>query len=232
MDTRYMKDTETGIEFFKNPLNALNGDVIYNPTHEMLIENGWTEYVPPEPTFEEVKANKLREINSICDVILSSATSTYPDTEVLTFDQQKIEAQAYLTSNNPEDAPLLAALASGRGIELDDLVQRVIAKSNAFTQLSGYVIGQRQALEDKLDTPATYTYYGIKDSNNREQLTFTPTYKISEGEKAPTLTIDVHKAYLDSKASAQHTVTVRLVDGTTNSNVKSHAWFAAGLAAS
>lgn len=65
-----------------------------------------------------------------------------------------------------------------------------------------------------LDTPATYTYYGIKDSNNRDQLTFTPTYKIGEGEKVPTLTINVYKAHLSSKASDQHTVTVRLVDGT------------------
>ncbi len=44
-----------------------------------------------------------------------------------------------------------AALAAGRGITLDDLVQRVIAKHTAFSELSGYVIGQRQALEDRLD---------------------------------------------------------------------------------
>lgn len=70
---------------------------------------------------------------------------------MLTFDQQTSEANAYLASQNPADAPLLTALAAGRGITLDDLVQRVIAKHDAFSLLSGYVIGQRQALEDRLE---------------------------------------------------------------------------------
>ncbi len=105
----------------------------------------------PKISFEEAKALKLSEINTACDSILNAAISTYPETEVLTFDQQISEANAYLASQNPSDAPLLTALAAGRGITLDDLVQRVIAKHDAFSQLSGYVIGQRQALEDKLD---------------------------------------------------------------------------------
>ena len=103
---------------------------------------------------EEARADKLTEINSACDAILNAATATYPETEVLTFDQQLIEAQAY-TADDTAAVPLLRALAAARGIELDDLVQRVIAKSNAFTQLSGYIIGQRQALEDRLDTCTT-----------------------------------------------------------------------------
>ena len=73
---------------------------------------------------------------------------------MLTFDQQLIEAQAYMADDTAA-VPLLSALASARGIELADLVQRVIAKSNAFTQLSGYIIGQRQALEDRLDACTT-----------------------------------------------------------------------------
>ena len=113
-------------------------------------ENG--RFIPPEkPTLEKAKAVKLTEINTACDSILNAAISTYPETEVLTFDQQTSEANAYLASQNPADAPLLAALAAGRGITLDDLVQRVIAKHDAFSLLSGYVIGQRQALEDRLE---------------------------------------------------------------------------------
>ena len=113
-------------------------------------ENG--RFIPPEkPTLEEAKAVKLTEINTACDSILNAAISTYPETEVLTFDQQTTESNAYLASQNPADAPLLAALAAGRGITLDDLVQRVIAKHDAFSLLSGYVIGQRQALEDRLE---------------------------------------------------------------------------------
>ena len=109
----------------------------------------------PEPTLEEVKAKKLAEINAACDRILSDAASTYPETEILTFDQQTAEAKAYQASGDTEDAPLLSALAQGRGMTLDELAKRVIAKHTAFTALSGYVIGQRQALEDRLNACTT-----------------------------------------------------------------------------
>ena len=109
----------------------------------------------PEPTLDEVKAEKLAEINAACDRILSEAVSTYPETEILTFDQQTAEAKAYQASGDTEDAPLLSALAQGRGMTLDELAKRVIAKHTAFTALSGYVIGQRQALEDRLNACTT-----------------------------------------------------------------------------
>lgn len=126
------------------------------PYEDSEIEQGfdgaWYEKgFAPKKSLDEVKAEKLTEINAACDNILNSAVNTYPETEVLTFDQQTSEANAYIASKNAADAPLLSALAAGRGITLDDLVQRVIAKHDAFSQLSGYVIGQRQALEDRLD---------------------------------------------------------------------------------
>lgn len=130
---------------------------------------------PYIPTIEEVKAAKLAEINSACDDILNAAVLSYPNTEILTFDQQTVEAKAYIANGNPEDAPLLSALASGRGIELDELVQRVIAKHDTFSALSGYIIGQRQALEDRLRVCETledvqaievnYTVHEAKDGS-------------------------------------------------------------------
>ena len=109
----------------------------------------------PEPTLDEVKAEKLAEINAACDRILSDAASTYPETEILTFDQQTAEAKAYLASGHAEDVPLLFAMAQERGLPLDELAKRVIAKHQAFSLLSGTVIGQRQALEDRLNACTT-----------------------------------------------------------------------------
>lgn len=104
----------------------------------------------PEATLEEAKKAKLSEINSACDSILKSAIENYPQTEVMTFDQQVSEARAYrLDSGN--DVSLLASLASARGIELSDLVERVLEKHQSYSLLSGTVIGQRQALEDRLE---------------------------------------------------------------------------------
>lgn len=105
----------------------------------------------PVQQIEEAKSAKLSEINSACDAILNQAVNSYPESEVLTFDQQVEEVKAYQSSGNTADAPLLSALASARGITLDDLIQRVLSKRQAFSVLSGYVIGQRQALEDRLD---------------------------------------------------------------------------------
>ena len=108
-----------------------------------------------EPPLDEVKAEKLAEINAACDRILSDAASTYPETEILTFDQQTAEAKAYLASGHAEDVPLLFAMAQERGLPLDELAKRVIAKHQAFSLLSGTVIGQRQALEDRLNACTT-----------------------------------------------------------------------------
>ena len=114
-----------------------------NANKAMIEDKGdWYEVVAlPEQSLTEAKAAKLAEINSTCDRILKEAVKTYPDTEVMTFDQQVKEAEAY--EADPD--------ASARGIELPELVARVMAKHEACSVLSGAVIGQRQALEDKLD---------------------------------------------------------------------------------
>ena len=109
----------------------------------------------PEPTFDEVKAVKLSEINAAADKAIVSLTATYPDREIASFDKQEAEARAYATDPATALTPLLSALAEARGIDLPDLVRRVIAKADAFAVASGSIIGQRQALEDRLDTCTT-----------------------------------------------------------------------------
>ena len=106
------------------------------------------------PTFDEAKTAKLAEINAACDSILNAATASYPASEVLTFDQQTKEAELY-QADNTASIPLLSALSASRNIPLPELAQRVLAKHHAFSVLSGVVIGQRQALEDALETCTT-----------------------------------------------------------------------------
>lgn len=103
---------------------------------------------------ENAKARKLREINDACDKTLGMLTETYPNAELLTFDQQKAEALARQSNPNAE-CPLLTPLATARGISLDELCRRVLAKAAAFSAASGHVIGQRQAKEDALDACTT-----------------------------------------------------------------------------
>lgn len=140
----------SNVEEFEEEWKAVNAYAKAHP--ECVTEE--QPYVPPVPTFKESKAAKLSEINKAADKIMAALISTYPDREISTFDKQEAEARAYMA--DPEaPTPLLSALAKARGISMDELVKRVIAKADAFAAASGYIIGQRQALEDQLDTCKT-----------------------------------------------------------------------------
>lgn len=116
---------------------------------EQLVD---PESVPP--TLEEAKADKLAEINAECQRMLESLTPTYPERELTTFDKQEAEARAY-AADPTASTPLLSALAQARGVPLDELARRVLVKADAFAVASGSIIGQRQALEDRLDACTT-----------------------------------------------------------------------------
>lgn len=108
----------------------------------------------PAPTIDELRSAKLSEINSLYNTATSSLVSTYPSTELLTFDKQEQEARAWLADNSVS-TPLIDALALGRGIDKSELVRRIIAKADAFALATGYLTGQRQRYEDLLDAAAT-----------------------------------------------------------------------------
>ena len=62
---------------------------------------------------------------------------------------QAIEAQAWAADHNAP-TPILAGIAKARGVPLDILRERALAKSNAYTALTASVAGQRQAFEDQI----------------------------------------------------------------------------------
>ena len=102
----------------------------------------------------DAKSTKLSEINTVTDATIAVLTETYPDREIATFDKQESEARAYV-ADPMSSTPFLSALAVARGIPLSDLVRRVITKADDFAVASGSIIGQRQALEDRLDACTT-----------------------------------------------------------------------------
>ena len=64
---------------------------------------------------------------------------------------QALEAQAW-AADKQASTPILAGIAQARGVPLDALRAKALAKSNAFTALTASVAGQRQALEDQIRT--------------------------------------------------------------------------------
>lgn len=117
-------------------------------------DKGYEIKAVPEPTLDEIRVAKLTEINATYDAVTSSLVSTYPQTELLTFDKQEQEARAW-TADNSTETPLVDMLAAGRQIDKAELVNRIIAKADTFALATGYLTGQRQRYEDMLEAATT-----------------------------------------------------------------------------
>lgn len=122
-------------------------------------------------TLDELKAEKLAQINADCQAALAALTPTYPEKELLTFERQEREARALLTGDS-SDVAHITAIASGRGIPVEELARKIVAKADAFSLASGLLIGQRQKWEDML-----------KDAKTKEDVTaIQPVYTLPEAQ--------------------------------------------------
>lgn len=105
---------------------------------------------PREPSPEQKQQDELAKINADCEAQLAAIRSRYPLSEILTWSKQEDEARAH-QAGKAVDTPLLAGIATARGISIDNLAARVIAKADAYTLLVSQAIGVRQQLEDQLE---------------------------------------------------------------------------------
>lgn len=103
---------------------------------------------------DQAKAERLALIAAECDKVLATVKTSYPQGEVESWPQQVKEAEA-IAADPQADAPLLNAIATYRGLTVVELAARVSAKADAFSQVSGTIIGKRQALEDAITTATT-----------------------------------------------------------------------------
>ncbi len=104
---------------------------------------------------DDYRAHKLAEIKAACEAELSSLQSSYPETEVLSWDKQEREARAFL-ADPAATVPLIAGLAAGRGISVSALVQRIVQKADAYTVAIAASLGKRQKLEDQLNAMTSW----------------------------------------------------------------------------
>lgn len=116
--------------------------------HKAEADGTWT------PDVDRARSAKLDEINATYNTATSALVSTYPQTELLTFDKQEHEARAW-TTDNAVETPLVDMLAAGRQLDKAELVRRIIVKADAFALATGYLTGQRQRYEDLLRAATT-----------------------------------------------------------------------------
>lgn len=150
-------------------LEDYRGQVVYDTATGMPrtlvslgpIPEGFTYDAPPSEkyswngkawslTLEAAKAIKQAEIRDKADALLASLSTEYGAMERQTWDQQASEARS-IQADPGAPAPLIRAIAQARGMDAATLANRILANETNWKALSGVVVGQRLALQDRLD---------------------------------------------------------------------------------
>lgn len=124
---------------------------------DVVIDEAGVISLAPEPegeSVEDVRKRMLADVNVRCEVMLGALKVDYPAGEVLSWDQQVIEARK-LDGDANAVTPLLTAIADQRGIDVATLASRVLEKATAYAVASGSIIGARQKLEDAITAATT-----------------------------------------------------------------------------
>ena len=114
------------------------------------IETLQIEYPEKPVQLEEIRSQKINELNILCDEKLEQKLSPYPQHERATFDQQVREANAIVLQKDDEDYSLVKELANARGITTEDLASRILVNHMEYIEYAGKIIGKAQRLKDSL----------------------------------------------------------------------------------
>jgi len=137
-------------------------DLPIRPTFEYFKQKQIEEFLS-EPSNLEIDMNNyiplakeilFNRVNSIFTGSMDKITNKYPEQEKLTWYQQEKEAQAYKADSNA-NVPLLTNIANRRGISIDELADKILAKSEAYTNIVGIAIGDKQNIEDMISNVTT-----------------------------------------------------------------------------
>lgn len=144
---RYFKDENSQVFAFES--DGSQDDFISKDLIQ-ITEVEANEIRNPPKTVDELKQNKLLEINSAFEQSIQQITAGYPASETSSWGKQEAEARAYV-ADTAATTPLIDALSTARGVTKAELATRIIAKADLFATVSGQLIGYRQSLEDAIN---------------------------------------------------------------------------------
>lgn len=104
----------------------------------------------PPLSFEQLRGNKIADINSKASECAAQLTAGYPDFETKTWPDQQSEALAW-NADKAAPTPRIDAMANYRGIDRDVYLQKTLAKVLYFQKASDYLVGTRQGYIDKVN---------------------------------------------------------------------------------
>jgi hypothetical protein len=139
----------TFVELIWEDLSDLYGD---DPTKRSEL---WRD-AAGVATYKEIVAacpglldSRRAPIRAEGDRRLAALATPYMDHERETWHVQQAEAEAW-SADHTASVPMITALAAGRGITVDVLVEKILANVNLFRSASGAILGQQQALLDRI----------------------------------------------------------------------------------
>lgn len=137
---------QEGEEFYLNCPN--------DATH--IINNEPVTIIPEvvPPTLAEVKAAKCIEVRASAARAMESLAAPYLPQERESWDTQFKEATEWLADNGAS-VPMIAAMASNRGITVADLVGKIMENANLYRDAIGAMLGKQQRMLDEVAAAAT-----------------------------------------------------------------------------
>jgi len=110
---------------------------------------GWDVVPLSRAEVEARAASKAAEIDADFATACDAIRAGYPPDEILSWPQQQLEAEAW-AADNAAPTPLLAAMASARGVPVPELATRILANVAAYKAAYGQALGERQRRQAEL----------------------------------------------------------------------------------
>ena len=99
------------------------------------------------PTLEDIRQQKLSQINESYEVVMGYIQAGYPLKEVLSWDTQYLQSKELL--ENPEaSAIFVRQLATQKNISLEEMRDRILANATSWQYVAGLLTAQRQMMEE------------------------------------------------------------------------------------
>lgn len=167
--------TETGAEIVIDFMGDLPSDLTLQapPTAFHKWQNGaWqldakAQKQAEQATFQAAQNAKIAQLNQAAQAFIAQAAGTdkVPEFELQSWALQAAEVKAW-AADNSITTPILDQIAAARGVPADVLRQAALRKTLAYEKLTAHIVGERQALQTRIETAKTL------DELNAIEITF------------------------------------------------------------
>ena len=137
-----------------------NKQYVYEGVPDIINGEALQKWVIADKPLNEFQNDKKQAALDVFTKAIEEIKSGYSADEISSWDQQKLEAEAYVADNTVV-TPLLSKIATARGITVDLLATSIMVKVSAFQDAFGTALGEKQKTEDAIqlimqDTSTTY----------------------------------------------------------------------------